>query len=195
MTYHQRVDARVDKDEHPNGRTHVSHAGPHAHHGTGVVVRLERRAELALGQDDEGIEHLVELAQVEDPAVEGQALVPDASRLSRRRGVGREGQRAIRGRRQGVSVALPALCVLTEEARLSQTGGPVHPAYAVDSARQAIRAKGTDEAPAGGAEHPPPRPCRVDGQEDVVRCHEGKEEPCPAQGPGLLIRGPVVAVQ
>ncbi len=42
----------------------------YAHHGAGVVVRLQRRAELALGEDDERVEHLVELAEVEDPAVE-----------------------------------------------------------------------------------------------------------------------------
>lgn len=73
------MDTRVDKDEHPDGRRHVAHTSPHTHHSTGMVVRLERGTHFPLGEDDEGVENLVELAEVEDPAVEGQAFVPDTT--------------------------------------------------------------------------------------------------------------------
>lgn len=85
-TYHHRMDSRVDKDEHPDRGGHVAHASPHAHHGAGMVVGLERGAHLALCQDDEGIKDLVEFAQIKDPAVKGQALVPDAAQIRPARG-------------------------------------------------------------------------------------------------------------
>lgn len=75
------MNSRIDKNKHPNGRRHVAHASPHAHHGTGVVVGLERGAQLALGQDNKSIENLVKLAEIEDPSVEGQTLVPDAAHI------------------------------------------------------------------------------------------------------------------
>lgn len=79
------MDKGVEEAEDPDGAGHVAHTSPHAHHGSGVVVGLQSRAVLALGQDDEGVENLVELAQVEDPAVEVEALGPQAAGL---KGVG-----------------------------------------------------------------------------------------------------------
>lgn len=62
--HHERVNKGADKDKHPDGRRHVAHPGPHAHHGAGMVVCLQGRAEPALGEDDEGVEHLVEFTEV-----------------------------------------------------------------------------------------------------------------------------------
>ena len=85
MTYHHGVDARVDEGKHPDGSRHVADTGPHAEHSTGVVVGLQGGAALALHDDDDGIKHLVELGQVEDPAPESETLVPHATQVVRLR--------------------------------------------------------------------------------------------------------------
>ena len=64
------MDARVDKREHPDGRTHIAHTSPHTEHSTSMMIRLKSGASLALGQDDHGVDDLVELAQVEEPTPE-----------------------------------------------------------------------------------------------------------------------------
>lgn len=79
--YHQGMDERVEKDKDPNGGGHVAHASPHAHHGSGVMVGLQCGAEFALGENDQGVEDLIKLAQVEDPAIVCEALVPKTASL------------------------------------------------------------------------------------------------------------------
>lgn len=77
------MDTRVDQRKDPDRGSHVADARPHAHHGARMVVGLQRRALLPLGQDDGRVEDLVELGQVEDPAKVRQALVPEASDVRR----------------------------------------------------------------------------------------------------------------
>lgn len=84
-THHHSVDSRVDQGKHPNGRRHEAHAGPHGQHSAGMVVLLERSAALALGQNDGRVKDLVELGEVEPPAPESKAFVPDSAHI---RGVG-----------------------------------------------------------------------------------------------------------
>lgn len=48
-----------------------------------MVICLEEATLLALGQDDECIYDLVELRQIENPSIEGQALIPDSAHISR----------------------------------------------------------------------------------------------------------------
>lgn len=83
MSYHKSVDEAVDEDEHPDRWAHVAHTGPHAEHGASVVVCLQSRAALALRNNDEGVQDLVKLAEVEDPAPESQSLVPQSSNVGR----------------------------------------------------------------------------------------------------------------
>lgn len=92
-TYHQCVDSGVEEAEHPDGGGHEAHTSPHAEHGTGVVVSLERGAALSLGENDGRINDLVELGQVEEVSVERETLVPHPAALETggslpRRGVG-----------------------------------------------------------------------------------------------------------
>lgn len=77
------MDTRVHERKHPDGRRHVAHSRPHAHHGACVVVGLERRASLSLGNNDGGIEDLVELGEVEEPAPESKTFVPESSNVGR----------------------------------------------------------------------------------------------------------------
>jgi hypothetical protein len=76
LTYHKGVNKGVNENKLPDGSRHVTHASPHAEHGSSVVVGLESRTELALGENDESVENLVELAEIEDPTIESQTLVP-----------------------------------------------------------------------------------------------------------------------
>lgn len=75
-THHHRMYTRVDEDEHPYRRTHIPDPSPHAQHSAGMVVRLQCCAPLALRNDDERIENLVEFADVEHPTPESQTFVP-----------------------------------------------------------------------------------------------------------------------
>lgn len=187
-THHHGVDARVDKDKHPNGRGHVAHTGPHAHHGTGVVVGLERGAQLALGQNDESIEDLVELAEVEDPPVESQTLVPDAAH------VGAAGS-AIACQSDVARVRSPAALVRVVEDGVSKACRTVETGHAVDEAVDALRRSRVDHTTVHDADHTVERPSRVDGQEYIVGDDESVEETSLADGPWLLAIGCVVNVE
>lgn len=182
------MDARVDKDKHPNGRGHVAHTGPHAHHGTGVVVGLERGAQLALCQDNEGIENLVELAEVEDPAVKGQALVPDAAH------VGAIGS-SVTCQGDIAGVGCPAAFLGVVEDCISKASWTMEAGHAVDEAVDTLGGGRIDHTTVHDADHTVKRPCRVGGQEYVVGDNESVEETGFADGPWLLAIGGVVDVQ
>lgn len=81
--YHHSVNARIDKSKHPDWRTHVTHTSPHTKHGASVVISLQSRASLSLGQDDHGIDDFIEFAQVEEPAPKCQTFVPDSAYIRR----------------------------------------------------------------------------------------------------------------
>lgn len=155
------------------------------------MIGLESRAGLALGQDDEGVENLVELGQVEQPAVVGETLVPDAAHLGgagETVGVnGRGGHIGTRG--------LEAVGVLVEVDRVSEAGGAVKTADAVSGGGRAAGAKGVGDAAAEATEHAPKGPGRVDGEEDVVEDDKDLEGGRLANGPGLLAAGAVEAVE
>ena len=183
-TYHHGMDEGVNQDEDPDGRGHVSHTSPHAQHGTGVVVGLQGGAGLALGEDDEGIKDLVELAQVEDPAVVSQTLGPHATKL-----------RAIRQAVDDSGVlgqAVPTAGSVVVVDGVSNARLAVKAAEAVDSAGHAVRAHGAVDAPAHATEHAPEGPGGVDSEEDVVEDNEDEEGAGLADSPWLLAVGEVV---
>lgn len=80
--YHQSVDARIDDDEHPDRRRHETNTGPSAEHGAGMMEGLEERGIFTLCEYDEGIDNLVELGQVEQPAIKGKPFIPQAAKIS-----------------------------------------------------------------------------------------------------------------
>ena len=82
-TYHHSMNPRIDKDKHPDRRTHIPNTSPHTQHSTSVMIRLKRLTPLALGQDDQSINDLVELAHVEEPAPKRQPFVPQSSHIRR----------------------------------------------------------------------------------------------------------------
>ena len=73
----------VHKHEHPDWRAHVPNASPHTQHSTRMVVRLQSCAPLALGDDYQGVDNLVKLADVEHPTPECKAFVPQSAHIGR----------------------------------------------------------------------------------------------------------------
>lgn len=172
------MNSRVDQTEDPNGRRHIADTGPHAHHGTSVVISLQRGALLTLGKNDGRVDNLVELGQVEDPAKVSQTLVPEttdvtgvrltASQLQR--GVGNGpfiGQRAVCG---GVTVATGSID-LTER---------------VHDTDEAIGLGPGREGVAEGLQHADKSPGGIDSQEDIVQNDEQLEQARVAKGIGLV---------
>lgn len=77
--YHDRVNEGVEQNENPDRWRHISNTGPHAQHSTSVMVGLQETALLALRDDDQCVDHLVELGQVEQPSIVREAGVPQSS--------------------------------------------------------------------------------------------------------------------
>lgn len=150
-THHDGVDERVEEDKDPDGHRHVADTSPHAHHGAGMVVGLESRAEFALGENDESVEDLVELAEVEEPAVEGKTLIPHAP--------SDEAARKALLVQPLSRIGLPRVDLLIEEGGVAHATRSVNHADGVDGAGNALGPKGADQSAAHGVEHPPPSPC------------------------------------
>lgn len=188
VSYHQGMNEGVHKAEDPNGRSHVADTSPHAHHSTGVMVGLQGRALLALGEDDDGVQDLVELAEVENPTVESESLVPQAASVGIH-GLSAGGQSSM-GR-----VSLPLAALLAERSSVTQASWPAESAHRVGKSSQTRWCKGADNGPVQSSEHAPECPCRVDGEEDIVSDDKGIESASLADGPWPLVVLPVVDVQ
>lgn len=155
------MDERVEEAEDPDGRGHVTNTTPHSQHSSRVVVGLERRAHLALGENDQGVEDFVELAEIENPSVECQTLVPKpAWGLSARQASGSQ-ERVVGGR-------LPLPEGLVVEETIAKASRSVDSAKTVYSTSPAIGSGGAGNAVLQGIEHTPPRPSGIYSEEDIV---------------------------
>lgn len=183
--YHQSVDEGVHESKHPDRGRHVTNTRPHAHHSSGVVVGLKSRAGLALGENDKGIQDLVELAEVEDPAVVGKALVPETAHLIPRRHSIYDGT--------VTNSAHPLARSIIIVGRVTQPRSPEGPAEAIGCASNTGLSEGAHNAPPHDTNHGIECPGRVDGKEDVVKDDKGEEGAGLADRPGLLAAGEVEA--
>lgn len=188
------MDEGIHKHKHPDRSAHVTHSGPHAHHGAGVVVGLKSRAVFTLGKNDKGVEDLVKLANVEEPAVEGKTLVPHAARLVAVRSDGELGRdRARLGR--------PDARALVVDETVAETGSTAHAADAVNSRGPATSArvtgvgKGVGQSATEHVDHADPGPGRIDSKEHIVSHDKRKERLGLADGPGSAVGGLVVLVE
>lgn len=177
-TYHQRVNQRIDENKDPDRRRHISHTSPHAQHGTSMVIGLESRAELSLGKNDEGIQNLVELAEVENPAVESDTFGPEAAGLSHA-GKSIDDGRTLISRDE----AAGRLVVVNGA---SQSLASKNSAEAISGASQSTRSIRTEDGPPHSTKHTPESPSRVNSQEDVVKNDKGEEWPRLGDCPRLL---------
>lgn len=143
-----------------------------------MVVGLQGRALLALGQNDRGVDNLVELGQIEEPAKVSQALVPKTSSIG---GVwhavgqvhARVGNRPfISDRAVGSSVAV--------------TTGSVNLAERVHDSNQTVGIIAVWERAAECLEHAHESPCGVDSQEDIVENDEQFEQSSVTERPWFI---------
>lgn len=183
---HERVDERVEDGKDPDRGRHVADARPHAHHGAGMVVRLQGRAFLSLCEDDDGVEDLVELGQVEQPAEEGEARVPQTAHIHRVRRVA-IGELVLRVQHG------PLVAVLVVDGGVPETSRPVDLAQRVDGIHETMSITGQRRAK--GLRHADKGPRGIHGQKDIVQYNEQLEQARLADGPRLVVAGLVDAVE
>jgi len=156
-TYHHGMDTRVDESKHPDRRRHVADTRPHAQHGACMVVRLERGAALALHDDDERVDHLVELGQIKHPAPPGKTLVPDTSQVVRLRV-------PIRVQLDVWILALPLVCHRVVVDGVAQATRSMDLAERIDGSNDGVGLRVVGDRMLERADHGPAGHSRVDGQ-------------------------------
>jgi hypothetical protein len=180
MPYHESVDEAVDEDKHPDRRAHIAHTSPHAQHSACVVVGLQSRAALALCDNDEGVQDLVELAEVEDPTPEGQSFVPQSSNVSRV-------WVAVRAHVNERVLRLPDVNGGVVGCGVAEASRSVDLAHGIGDTCKAI---GVVEARPGvskGSEHGDEGSEAVDCECDIVEDNEGLEEGLTGDPPRLVV--------
>lgn len=182
------MNSRIDQRKDPDRRPHVANARPHAHHGTRVVIGLQRRALLALGQDNRGVQDLIEFGQIEDPAKVGQPLVPQPPIVRR---VGHASGSQL-GFRVGQNPFVGGRVV---HGAVSQPPGARYLAQRIDDCNELVGIIPAGHRVAERLEHACKGPCRVHGQENIVQDDEGLEESRAADGPWLITPALVHAIQ
>lgn len=180
MPYHKSVDEAVDEDKHPDRRAHIAHTSPHAQHGACVVVRLQSRAALALCDNDEGVQDLVELAEVEDPTPEGQSLVPQSSNISRVRV-------AVRAHVDERVLGLPDVDGGVVGRCVTKTSRSVDLAHRIGNTCEAIGVIKPGPGVSEGSEHGDEGSEAVDRECDIVEDNEGLEERLASDPPRLVV--------
>ena len=188
MPYHKSVDEAVDEDKHPDRRAHVAHTSPHAQHSACVVVCLQSRAAFALCDNDEGVQDLVELAEVEDPTPECQSLVPQSSNISRVRV-------AVRAHVNERVLGLPDVDGRVVGSGVTKTSGSVDLAHGIGDARKAIGVIETRPGVTEGSEHGDEGGEAVGRKDDIVEDDEGLEEGLASDPPRLVVTLAVHSVE
>lgn len=188
ISYHQSVDEAVDEDEHPNGRAHVANTGPHAKHSAGMVIGLQGRAPLALGDNDESVQDLVELAKIEDPAPESQSLIPQPANIGRV-------WVSVRAHADERILRLPDVDGGVVGDGVAQTSRAVNLAHRVRNAGEPARVVPARPGMHERSEHGDESREAVDGEDDIVEDDEGLEEGLARDPPGLVAAAAVDGVE
>jgi hypothetical protein len=187
-THHQSVNEAVDEHKHPDGRAHVAHTSPHAKHCASMVVCLQSRATLALCDNDERVQDLVELAQVEDPTPESESLVPQSSN------VGVIGS-AVRAHVDKRVLGLPNVDGCVVGSRVAESSRSVDLAQRVCNTGKTVRVvkagPGVSQCPVHGDEGSE----AVDCEGDIVQDDKGLEEGLAGDPPRLVAAFTVPGVQ
>lgn len=170
----------VDEDKHPNRRAHIAHTSPHAQHSACVVICLQSRAALALCDNNEGVQNLVELAEVEDPTPEGQSLVPQSSDVSRVRV-------AVRAHVDERVLRLPDVDGGVVGCGVTKTSRSVDLAHGIRDTCKAIGVVKAGPGVSESSEHGDKGSEAVDRKGDIVEDDEGLEEGLASDPPGLVV--------
>lgn len=182
------MDPRIDEDKHPDRRAHETDARPHAQHRASMVVRLERRRALALCQNDEGIDDLVELADIEDPAPESQPFVPQSAHIRRIRVARRQ---EVDGR----VLHLPDVDRRVVRRGVTESSRPMQLTQRVRDTCRAIRVVQSRPSARDRSCHGAKRREAVQSENDIVDDDEGAEGGGLADGPWLVFAAAVVRVE
>jgi hypothetical protein len=154
-----------------------------------MVVLLQGGAALALDEDNDRVEDFVELREVEPPAPEGQALVPDAANV----GLVWQARRRVD---QNVRVlAGPAVGGRIVRDGVAEAARAVDLAERVDGAHDRVGVAVVREGVLQCEHHGHAGDGRVHGQEDIVKDDEGKERTRLGDAPRLVLVLAVVPVQ
>jgi hypothetical protein len=180
------MDSRVDEHEHPDRRAHVPDSGPHAKHGSRMMVSLESAAPLALGNDDQGINDLVELAEVEPPAPECQSFIPQAAHVCPVR------QTTIEHDLRIGSIPRAGRGVVAD--RISESTRAIDLAKRIHCRHQIARSNGGKSA-LQCPEHSNMGDQAIDSEENVVSNDQPKEGSSLRDGPWLVLATSVDAVE
>jgi hypothetical protein len=182
------VNETVDEDEHPNGRAHVAHTSPHAKHRARMVVGLQGRATLALCDNDERVQDLVELAQIEDPTPESESLVPQSSNV----GVIRSAVRAHVDKRV---LGLPDVDGRVVGSRVAESSRSVDLAQRVRNTGETVRVVKARPRVSQRPVHGDEGSEAVDCEGDIVQDDKGLEELLAGDPPRLVAALTVPGVQ
>lgn len=152
-----------------------------------MVVLLERGASLALCENNGRVEHFVELGEVEPPAPESQALVPDAANVQRvGEAIGSQGHVLVQAAPRVVVVAVPN--------RIAKSTRTVDLAEGVNGADKGVGLGVVGHGALHAADHGDKGHGRVDGEKDVVEDDKGEEGTRFGDLPGLVAMLAVVPV-
>ena len=180
------MDEAVEEEEDPDRRAHVLDPDKETPTGSHMMVSLQGRALLSLQEDDGGIDKLVELGDVEPPAVKGEPLVPKSTELIGFREIGVDGGLGgTGGKRVRLEPRLGRRGRVVDRS-VAQSRSPLHPAEGVHRSPKPVwRGERVLETPPRSSDDPYKRPSRVDGEKDVVGDHEPEETGRLADRPGL----------
>jgi hypothetical protein len=145
-----------------------------------VVVGLQSRAALAFCDNDEGVQDLVELAEVEDPTPEGQSLVPQSSNVSRVRVT-------VRAHVDERVLGLPNVDGRVVGCGVTKTSGSVDLAHGIGDTCKAIGVVEARPCVSEGSEHGDEGSEAVDRECDIVEDDERLEERLAGDPPRLVV--------
>lgn len=175
--YHHSVNTRVQEAEEPDSWSHIAHTSPHAHHRTSMVISLQSRRSLSLGQDNNGINNLVKLGKVKEPSIESKTLIPKTS--TSRQSSARDISLASSGGNPLLSSRI--ICDGVAKSRWS-----VELAKRVNHPNDSLRSRWRWDSSLKPLPHAYESPSRVHGEENVVQDHDPVEGAGLGDGPWLV---------
>jgi hypothetical protein len=130
-----------------------------------VVIGLKGGAALSFGEDDEGVEDLIELGEIEPPSPPGKSLVPHPAYV--------RGVRKTVGTQANIAVLVdPLIRVRVIRVGIPKPARSMNLAESIDCSDKCVGLAVVREGPLQSAEHGVTCDGGVDGQEDVVGKHK-----------------------
>ena len=182
------MNARINEDEHPNRRTHIPNSSPHTQHRPSVMIRLQCRTPLSLGENNARVEDFVEFADIKHPAPESQSFIPQPSNIRRVRvAVGAEMDERI--------LHLPDIQRSIIRSSIPKPSRSMHLTQAIRRLRRPILTIPARQGLLDSPEHRHERREAVKREHDIVHHDEVPEPFLATYAPCLVVSVAVVAVE